>query len=193
MQTKSRLKPELVTYPTSEPVSLSQLKANLGVAASDTAHDERLMDCIRAARDQWERDTDRGLCYQSWRVKTRTLVDRLELPKSPISAITSITYFDVSNASQTLSSSLYQLDTDCIRLAYNATLPGTVDRWDAWTITYRVGFSQDGSRVPAMDKRAILMLASFYFENPDMILGEAFKSMREYEALVMRAMRSSYP
>jgi uncharacterized phiE125 gp8 family phage protein len=193
MSTKARLKPEKTIPPTAEPVSLAQLKLNLSVPASDTAHDDRLMDNLRSARDQWERDTDRALCFQTWRVKTPTFYDKLELPKSPIHSITSITYFDTANASQTLSASLYQLDVDCIRIAYNATIPSTVSRWDAWTITYKCGFSQDGSLVPPLDKRAIMLLASYYFENPDMLISDSMKTQREYEALVTRAMRSSYP
>jgi uncharacterized phiE125 gp8 family phage protein len=172
---------------------LSALKANLSIAASDTTHDERLADCLRQARDQWEKDTDRCLCYQTWRVKCRTFFDDFLLPKLPINSITSVTYYDSNNAQQTLSTSLYSLDVDSVRLAYNVNLPSTVDRWDAWTITYRCGFSQDGALVPALDKRAVLLLAAFNFENPDMLLVDSMQSQRAYEALVSRAARASYP
>ena len=193
MQTKPRLKPERTIAPVAEPVSLAQMKANASVSPSDTVHDDRLMDNIRSARDVWERDTDRVLCFQTYRVKSPTLFDNFELPKSPIHSITSITYFDANNTQQTLSASQYQLDTDCIRLAYNVTLPTTAIRWDAWTITYKCGFSEDGARVPPLDKRAVLLLATFSFENPDMILSDSVQSQRAYESLVARAMRSSYP
>jgi uncharacterized phiE125 gp8 family phage protein len=68
-----------------------------------------------------------------------------------------------------------------------------VARWDAWTITYKVGYSEDGSKVPAIAKNAMLMLVAHYFENRDMLMAEAMQTMRPYEALVLRYMRSSYP
>jgi len=188
-----RFQAELVTGPTVEPLTLSEAKKQLEISTSDTTHDVQLAQAIQEAREQWESDTDTVCCYQTWRVRLVTLVDRLALPKRPVNSITSITYFDGNNASQTLSSALYQLHINEFRIAYQATLPATSARWDAWTINYRCGYSQDATLVPAIAKRAMLLLVGHYFENRDMLMSDAIQTMKPYEALVTRFMRSNYP
>lgn len=185
--------PEVTTGPTSEPVTIAEAKAHLSIAESDTTHDGKLRALIMAARDQWENDTDSITCYQSFRLRTNYVHDRLRLPKTPIQSITSIQYYDGNNSLQTLSASLYQLHVNEIRYGYQVTLPAYADRWDAWTITYRCGYSQDGRLVPSIAKQAMLLLVAFYFENPDMLMSEALQSMRPYNALVTRFQRSTYP
>jgi uncharacterized phiE125 gp8 family phage protein len=190
---ETKFQAELVTPPTTEPVTLSSIKASLGIAQSDSTHDERLAELIRQARDQWESDTDSVTCFTSFRLRTGYIHDGLRLPKSPINAITSITYFDGNNTQQTLSSSLYELHVNEIRYAYQVTLPAYADRWDAWTINYRCGYSQDGNLVPAVAKHAIRLLASYSFENPDMLLADGLQLMRNYKDLVNKFQRSTYP
>jgi uncharacterized phiE125 gp8 family phage protein len=188
-----RVQAELVTGPTYEPISLSEAKAQLSIAASDTSHDSTLNQMITEARQQWEHDTDSITCFQTWKVRLGYLEDRFALPKQPVESITSITYFDGNNVSQTLTASLYQLHVNEFRLAYQVTLPAVVDRWDAWTINYRVGYSADGLKVPAIAKRAMLLLIGNYFENRDMLMSEAYQSQKSYESLVTKFMRSTYP
>jgi uncharacterized phiE125 gp8 family phage protein len=188
-----RLKPEVVTKPTAEPVTLSEVKKQLEIASSDTSHDTHLTALIGAAREQWEHDTDSATCFATYRIRLAQWTDGIELPKSPIHSITSIQYYDGANTLQAYPANQYQLHVDAVRLAYLQVLPGTVARWDAWTITYKVGYSEDGSKVPAIAKNAMLMLVAHYFENRDMLMAEAMQTMRPYEALVLRYMRSSYP
>lgn len=188
-----KIQAELVTGPTAEPLSLSEVKKHLEIATSDTVHDTHLSSLISEAREQWESDTDSATCYQTYKVRVEGLQDKFRLPKGPIQSITSITYFDGNNVSQTLSASLYQLHIDEFRIAYQQILPTTAARWDAWTINYRCGYSQDATLVPAIAKRAMLLLVGHYFENRDMLMSDAIQTMKPYEALVLRYMRSSYP
>jgi uncharacterized phiE125 gp8 family phage protein len=188
-----RLQAELVTGPTVEPLSLAECKKHLEIASSDTNHDAQLTSLIAEARQQWEHDTDSVLCYQYWRIRVKSWSDRFALPKRPIQSITSIAYYDGNNTLQTLSTSLYQLHINEVRLAYQATLPTTNDRWDAWTITYRCGYSQDATLVPAIAKRAMLLLVGYYFENRDMMVSETNYNRKVYEDLVLRFARSNYP
>ncbi len=188
-----RLIPELVTGPTSDPITLSEAKKQLEIGISDTTHDTHLAGLIQAAREQWEHDTDSATCFATYRIRLAQWADGVELPKSPIHSITSIQYYDGANTLQTYPANQYQLHVDAVRLAYLQVLPGTVARWDAWAITYKVGYSEDGSKVPAIAKNAMLMLVAHYFENRDMLMAEAMQTMKPYEALVLRYMRSSYP
>lgn len=188
-----QLIPELVTGPTADPITLSEAKKQLEIGSSDTSHDVHLAALIQAAREQWEHDTDSATCFATYRIRIASWVDGLQLPKTPIHSITSIQYYDGGNTLQTYPAIQYQLHVNQIKLAYLQVLPGTVARWDAWTIAYKCGFSEDGSRVPASAKAAMLMLIAHYFENRDMLMSEAMQTMRPYEALVRRFMRNSYP
>lgn len=189
-----RLVPESTSGPSSEPITLSEAKKQLEISESDDAHDEQLRTAIQEAREQWEADTDSITCYQTLRIKTEACIDMLVLPKKPIVSITSIKYYDTTNTQQTLSTSIYSLDTAKaqIRLKYLQVLPSALDRWDAWEIIYQSGYSQDGTLVPAIAKRAMLLLVGHYFENRDMI-GSGMADMRAYENLVLKFMRSTYP
>ena len=187
------LVPELVTGPTADPITLSEAKKQLEIGVSDTTHDTHLAGLIQAAREQWEHDTDSATCFATYRIRLAQWTDGIELPKSPIHSITAIQYYDGANTLQTYPANQYQLHVDAVRLAYLQVLPGTVARWDAWTITYKVGYSEDGSKVPAIAKNAMLMLVAHYFENRDMLMAESMQTMKPYEALVLRYMRSSYP
>lgn len=188
-----RLIPEIVTNPTAEPITLSEAKKHLEISVNDTTHDVQLSALIQAAREQWEHDTDSVTCYQTLRLRLPSWMDGQSLPRSPIHSITSIQYYDGGNTLQTLSPSIYQLHVDQIRIAYLQVLPGTSARWDAWSINYKAGYSQDGQLVPAIAKNAMLLLIGHYFENRDMLISEALQTMRPYEALVRRYMRASYP
>ena len=186
---------EIVTRATALPLTLDEAKKHLEIATTDTAHDEHISALVSDARDQWERDTDSVTTYQTWRIKTDGIEDGYKLPKTPVSSITSITYYDVSNALQTLATSVYELDTSRneIRLKYQQQWPSVASRWDAITVTYVCGYGADGRYVPGVAKRAMLLLVGHYFENRDMLSNEMIYTRKIYEALVARYIRSSYP
>jgi uncharacterized phiE125 gp8 family phage protein len=188
------LAPTLVTAPTSEPISVAEAKKQLELAPSDDAHDDHLAIIIAAAREQFEHDTDRAMCYQTWKINTDCFYDGLTLPKKPVQSITTVKYYDSTNTQQTLSSSLYQLDAakSQIRVAYLASIPQALDRWDAWEITYRLGYSSDSTSVPSIAKQAMLLLVGYYFDGNR---GENDRpnDMKAYESLVARFIRASYP
>lgn len=188
-----RFQAELVTGPSVEPLTLSEAKKHLEISSSDSTHDTQLNAAIQEAREQWEHDTDSVCCFQTWKLRIPEFKNGMTLPKRPVSSITSIQYYDGSNTLQTWSSSNYQLHVNDVRVAYQVTLPATASRWDAWTITYKLGYSQDGSLVPAIAKRAMLLLVGYYFENRDMLVSDTNYSRGPYEALVLRYIRSTYP
>jgi uncharacterized phiE125 gp8 family phage protein len=188
-----RFQAELTTGPTAEPLTLAEAKKQLEISATDTSHDAHLQAAIAEARQQWEHDTDSVTCFQTWHIHLSGLPDRLALPKRPIQQINSITYYDGNNVQQTLPSSYYQLHINEIRHAYQVTLPATASRWDAWRVNYRCGYSQDGTLVPAIAKRAMLMLIGYYFENRDMLVNDVIYDRSAYESLITRFMRSNYP
>lgn len=186
-------KPRLTTAPVAEPVSLTEAKKQCEIATADTAHDDHLALIIAAVRQQWEADTQEHLIAQTWELKLPYFCE-LQFPHRPVASITSVSYYDSGNSSQTLSTSVYELDAarNQLRLKYQQVFPATSDRWDAVTVTYVVGANASSTTVPAVAKQAMLLLIGYYF---DANRGDNDKQydMRAYEALVSRYMRSSYP
>lgn len=177
--------------PASEPLSLSEAKQHLCIVAADDNSDAEVLRLIRAAREQWEHDT------QSLTV-SRTVTEKLsEFPDedwrfyySPVSSITSITYYDTANASQTLSSSIYELDAPnrMINLAVDQDYPLIETRWDAVTITYVAGETQ----VAEIAKQAMKLTLDYLFELKG-LTKEKDATYMAYENLVKRYQRASYP
>src|ERR1035437_8331771 len=108
-------------------VSLVDAKAHLRI--DGTEQDTYITDLIRASIGYVENESCIALLTSKWEFSCPALDDVIELPMAPVSAITSITYMDVNGATQTLSSSLYQLDNSCrpakIMRVGSATYPET--------------------------------------------------------------------
>lgn len=177
--------------PATEPVTLAEAKLHLEISGSD--YDDKVTSLIQESREQVERDTDSALITQTWLQKFYSF-NELRLAKRPIQSITSITYYDSGNDSQTLASSVYSFDSQrrMIHLAYDQDWPDTVGRWDAVTVTFVCGYGA-ANDVPEIYKQAMLLLIGNYFENRDMMLGDTMGNQKAYEALIARLMRSNYP
>ena len=184
---------EVVTAPATEPVTIHEAKRHVELATSDSQHDTELNQAIEDARQQWERDTGRYLISRAMKVRVPYFGEYC-FGHRHVTAIDSVTYFDLSNVSQTLASSVYELDTadDRFLLAYDQDWPSTLDRWDAVTINYTLGSHADSTTVPAVDKRAILLLVGYYFRGNK---GDDDRAhdQKAYERLVAKNVRSSYP
>ena len=178
-----------------EPLSLKEARKQLELPDSDDAHDVHLYRLIRMAREQWEHDTDSAVLTQSLTMYLDDFSgDCICLPKKPIQSVTTIKYYDSTNAQQTLSTNIYSLDAPSrkVWLAYQQQWPNTLgDRWDNVEVIYVAGYTSQ-RLVPAIAKQAMLLLVSYYF---DANRGDNDRSndLQAYERLAARFMRTSYP
>jgi len=159
--------PEIVTPPASEPVTLSEAKAQLSVTSS--AHDTRITSLITTARRQVERYLKRALITQTWKVYYNCFHAVMELPYPPLQSVTHVKYYDDSGTLQTLSSDLYWEDLASepgkIVRKYDAVYPELLaGRPNAVEIQYVAGYG-DADDVPEEIRHAILMLVTDYFDN----------------------------
>jgi len=182
-----------VTPPATEPLTIHEAKRHVEIAATNTDHDVILFGHLTAAREQWERDTNKFLVSRTMRL-TMPDIGEMSFSDSPVTAITSITYFDSADATTTLPETVYALDVanGRLKLKKNQVFPAYSDRWDAWQINYTVGEHEDSTTVPAIDKQAMLLYVGYLFRGNR---GDDDRSndLRAYEALVHRHMRSTYP
>lgn len=165
------LAPVRTVAPASMPVSLAEAKAHLRVDHDD--QDDLITAQIKAASaylDGYSGILGRALVTQTWRQDFATFADRLPLPVSPVIAIVSISYFDVSNVQQTLDAGVYDLFAEA-RGAYVSLQPGqvwpaTFNRADAVSITFTAGFGA-ATDVPEPIRQAILLIVQRLFDGAD--------------------------
>lgn len=179
----------IITQPTTEALTLAEVKSHLNLSSSDTAHDAELMLHIAGAREQWETDTSHLVVPRTLELKLPNFYEGIVFHERPVTSITYIKYYDGDNTEQTLSTSIYALNVASrkIELKYNQTFPTTLDRWDAVTIRYVCGESYCNP----MAKRCMLQLVGYFFEQRGD--NDRAYDLRSYEMLRGRFMRTSYP
>ena len=149
----------VTSAPAGELLTLDEAKRHLRLYSSDL--DDEVTSLILAARDYCERFAARTLRASTSRTikLDRWWCDELELPYPPILTVSSVTYYDTSNVSQTLSSSNYyvEISTDhggCLEWVFNATIPSLYTRDDAVTVTYTAGYA-DLTSIPPVAVHAM--------------------------------------
>jgi uncharacterized phiE125 gp8 family phage protein len=161
------------TAPTDEPVTLADMKEHLRVELHDD--NDLITDLMRAAREHVEDFTNRQLMLATWTYTLRTFPGSriIELPKAPLSSVTSIKYDDDDGTEQTFSSDYYSV--------YTNTEPGYVEldqdyNWESTygdsqdvTITFVAGYAT-AAAVPFQLKHAIKLLVAHWYEHREAVI-----------------------
>jgi uncharacterized phiE125 gp8 family phage protein len=115
--------------------------------------------------------------------------DAIIVPLPPLQSVSSISYIDTDGATQTLSSSLYTVDTTQqpgrIVPAYGEAWPATRDQINSVTITFVAGYSPTSdspadyrANVPRAIKQAIMLLIGHWYEHrEDVAVGVSVQPM----------------
>lgn len=161
----------LITGPASEPVTLTEAKAQCRVDGTD--EDTLVTALIKAARETVEYRLGLALITQTWElVLDEWWEDEATLPHPPLQTVTSITYKTLSGVTKTMSASDYILATgvpgrvllaDGVRFPSDALYPA-----EAIKIRYVAGWTEAAS-VPESIKLAIKLLVGHYYENREQV------------------------
>jgi len=179
-------------------VSLAEAKNHLRVSGGD--QDEPITLLIEAATEQLERDINRGILTATWQQAMYCFPasgTKIDLMMGMNTNVSSITYVDTDNVTQTLDSSLYSYSAGrgCV---FNAN---TNDEWPAVStdnesdkvfINFSCGVTDEGC-VPRMMKQAILLEVGRGYFDPAQENGLNTDNGKSYEKLVIKLLRSSYP
>jgi len=153
--------------PTVEPLTLAEAKMHLQQAFSH--EDSYITTLIKVARSLVETVTDRSLLSQTWVKRQDSFTSPVLLLKTPIVAISNITYAPTATTTQTLSSSLYQADltSKVCRLfpADGTSWPTTASIVNAVSITYTTGYGATAAAVPEALKHAMLLILRYLYDN----------------------------
>lgn len=158
----------LVLGPTEEPVSLDEMKRHLRVDLD--ADDALIEDAITEARATLEIAMRRSFVTTYWTLGLDAFPscpERLRLPRPPLQSVQAITYLDVEGATQTLSPTIYGIDTlnepGLVYLQPAQVWPSTYEVPNAVQIAFVAG-QDDVLYVPAGIKSAIKLLVGHLYE-----------------------------
>lgn len=160
----------ITTAPSVEPVTLTEMKAHLRITGTDDDTDLAIF--LQMAREWAENFTRRAFVTQTLTLKLDAFpsVSELELPRPPLSSVTSIKYYNEANVLTTVSAaSVYEVVADDIVgrvvLRDGASWPSDLyARTDAVEVVFVAGYGLAVS-VPAAVKIAIRALAAHHYEN----------------------------
>lgn len=179
-----------------EVVTTTQIKTNLRIASSDSTHDTQIGVCKDASISVAKEYLQKSLMNRTLKLSLdnipfsdSVLPDKdgittgpfleyrqrsVNLPFSPLQSVTSVKTFDDSDNATTMASTRYYVDTSS---EYGKVVLRTGETWDdmlrvanAIEITYVAGYGSVATSVPAGIRQGIIVLASHYFENPEMTI-----------------------
>ena len=160
----------LTTAPAVEPITASELKLHSRIDTD--ADDARIATMITAARQYIENITGHQAITATYTLSMDGFPtsDFIELPYSPLQSVTSVTYYDTSNASTVFSSGSYVVDKphDAYGRIYvdrSIGWPSTYDRRNSVVIVYKSGYGDTSGSTPERIKQAIYLLAAHWYEN----------------------------
>lgn len=176
--------------PQSEPVSVLQAKNYLRVDDDLTTDDALIAMLIGAARRYAESYTGRSFITQGWRLtldafpgpgcmgvpwgSTYTLpAQAIQLERGTVQAVSSIGYMDMNAVWQTLSPSVYVVDTSgCpgrVTPVFGQIWPPVLPQIGSVKVDYTAGYGDTPSTVPEGIKQWILMRLSTLYANREAV------------------------
>jgi uncharacterized phiE125 gp8 family phage protein len=157
--------------PTSDPVGVPELAEYLRLP-TPSGQDALLQALVVAATQAVEAHTGRSLMPQTWRATFDRFPDVIELPQCPVVAVSSIAYTDTGGTVQTLSASLYRVDTysePCrITPIYGGTWPTALSVTGSVVVTFTAGYLTQRT-IPQAIRTAILAVAAALYEQPEAV------------------------
>lgn len=161
----------VATPPKVEPVSLAEAKRHCRVDTDDD--NGYIATLITAAREWVEQYLDRAVITQQLVMTMESLGEEIYLPRPPMATgdaytAVSVTYTAPGGGTATLSSAAYRVSRyetpGEITPIYGTSFPANLEDENAVTVTWWAGYGDDGSKVPAAIRHAILMLVSHWYE-----------------------------
>lgn len=176
---------KLVTAPTVEPVSATEMRAYLRLA--DTSQDDMLDALIASARAQLEQTTGRIFGASVYDVLFEDFDEDAECPElvfpvTPVSSVTSI-YYDVSGVATLLAASQYELSDYAlfpkVVPAYSVSWPSADS--DSVIVKVSAGTASDYDKIGCGLIKAIV---ADLFEHPESNIETALSENRSIERMM---------
>lgn len=145
------------------PITLAEAKAHLRV--DDTTEDTLISALIAASTALVGEMAGRVMAAETWAASYSSIEGDLVLPKSPVTGVSSVTYYDSADTLQTKSNADFYLfqsdDFTSLRPKPNKAWPVTAVREDAITITFTAGYAT----LPTELRMAVLLCIGHLHEH----------------------------
>lgn len=160
--------------PASEPISLSEARNHLRIDPDTTDDDGLIATLITAAREYCENKTNRQFITATYRLNLDVFpLGEICVPRPPLIAVSGITYTDLAGVTQTLSTSIYTVDSNAepgrIVPTYNQYWPGSRQQPNSIAVTYTAGYGSTAQAVPAAIQQAILLCVGHWYANREAV------------------------
>lgn len=158
--------------PAALPVSMQEIRQHTRVTNHND--DATLRTYMEESTEYIEDLSRKQLITQTWRVTGCNWPGAIiELPKRPLISVTTVKYTDSAGDQQTVSDTLYTVDTDAtpgrIVLNYGESWPSNRGHTNDIEITFISGFGDSGSDVPPGLRHAIKMMVGYRNENREAV------------------------
>lgn len=169
----------LVTPPDDAPVTIEEARTMCRVIGTD--EDAMLGRLIVAATAHVEAYTGRSIMPQVWELVLDGFDDAILIPRGPVTAIESVTYYDAAEQLQTVAASAYALDAasdpQWLVRASAASWPAVASGINNVIIRFAAGYAATAPELEIM-RQAILLLIVQWFDNPSAVaVGTIVSSM----------------
>lgn len=157
---------KVITQPAIEPITLADVKVQLGIETDDTASDVTITRRITEARQWAEAYARLALIEQTQEIRLDGFRERIPLPTQPLISIVSVAYVDINGDLQTVDSADYVADDfsleASLRPAYGLCWPSARNESNAVRIQYKAGYGTTAASVPALIREALLLLVGHW-------------------------------
>lgn len=168
----------VITAPTSEPITVAEVKQHLQMSPFYTGEDSYLSALVAAATSYIETRCNIAVMQQTLELACDnwpSYQTGMKLPKPPLVSVTSVKYIDTSSTEQTWDSARYTVSTDrrpgTIRPKYGYIWPIIRPEPDAIKVRYVAGYSTAGS-IPVGIKHALkLLIGNAYQQRTSEVTG----------------------
>lgn len=171
---------KVITPPTEEPITLAEAKANLRQVFDDEDDDIERM--IRAARQMAEERLNRALMPQVLAFAADAFCGPLRVPRPPLRQLDSIKYIDTDGVEQTLTGTVYLVDSfrdpPIITAAYGTPWPTTRAQAGAVKVQYQAGYA-DAASVPEPIRQWMLLAINAFYEHRSAVATEQTYALPE--------------
>jgi len=157
----------LVTDSLTTPVSLTEVKNDRVIDLLNTEDDDLLNSLISAATLYAENLTGRSFVNKTYKEEIDSFPsDDWYLSVGNAATVNSITYKDINNTQQTLSTDDYEYisDGELVKIRSIDSYPDTYESFNAVTVEYVAGYG-DETVVPELIKKAILLIIGSMYEH----------------------------
>lgn len=160
----------VIVVPAIEPLTIADVKSQLGILEEDDSQHALISRRITEAR-QWAEDyMQRALITQTLEVRLDKFPSgKIELPFPNLLTVVSVKYIDTAGTEITFSSASYVVDTyshlGLVRPAFDVVWPDTRDELAAVRIQYTCGYGTTAASVPALLREALILTVGHWMNN----------------------------